>query len=226
MNQWFDVVHQTVWNDDIFIKQEGKMEAQILLWIQNNLRNPVLDAIMKFITSLGDGGYLWMAVILVLLIIPKTRKTGLLCLISFLLTFVVNNLALKNIVNRTRPYVAIPELVPITRLPHDASFPSGHTAISFSVAMVMILTMKKPYGIPAFVLASLIAISRPYVGVHYPSDVLCGFIVSSLIAFGTVECSKLIDKKLIGKKNKKLTVENEDKKLSEENLKTEKESEK
>lgn len=202
------------------------MEAQILLWIQNNLRNPVLDAIMKFITFLGDGGYFWMTVILVLLIIPKTRKIGLLCLISFLLTFVVNNLALKNIVNRTRPYVAIPELVPITRLPHGASFPSGHTAISFSVAMVMILTMKKRYGIPALILASLIAISRPYVGVHYPSDVLGGFIVSSLIAFGIVECSKLIDKKLIDKKNKKLAVENEDKKLSEENLQTEKESEK
>ncbi len=177
------------------------MEAQILLWIQNNLRNPVLDAIMKFITSLGDGGFLWMAVIAVLLIVPKTRKTGLLCLISFLLTFLINNLAIKNLVNRTRPYVAIEGLVPITRLPGDPSFPSGHTAISFSVAMVMILTMKKRWGIPAVILASLIAISRPYVGVHYPSDILAGFAVSSLIAAATVYTAKFIDKKIAIKKN-------------------------
>ena len=178
------------------------MEAQILLWIQNTLRNPVLDAIMKFITSLGDGGILWIAATAVLLIVPKTRKTGLLCLISLLLTFLINNLALKNLVNRTRPYVAIEGLVPITKLPGDASFPSGHTAISFSVAMVMLLTMKKRWGIPAVILASLIAISRPYVGVHYPSDVLAGFIVSTLIAVCTVYTAKFIDKKLAAKKVK------------------------
>ncbi len=186
---------------------EEKMEAQILLWIQNNLRNPILDPIMQFITSLGDGGILWIVVTIVLLIIPKTRKTGLLCLISLGFTVLVNNIILKNLVNRTRPYVAIPDLILITKEPGDASFPSGHTAASFSVAVVMLMTMKKRYGIPAIILATLIALSRLYVGVHYPTDVLGGFVVSTLIAVATVEISKpvskSIEKKLALKKAKK-----------------------
>lgn len=172
------------------------MEAQILLWIQNHLRNPILDPIMQFITSLGDGGILWIIVTAVLLIIPKTRKTGILCLISLGFTVLVNNIILKNLVNRTRPYVAIPDLILITKNPGDASFPSGHTAASFSVAVVMLMTMKKRYGIPAIVLASLIALSRLYVGVHYPSDVLGGFVVATLIAVATVEISKPVSKAL------------------------------
>lgn len=172
------------------------MEAQILLWIQNHLRNPILDPIMQFITSLGDGGILWIIVTAVLLIIPKTRKTGILCLISLGFTVLVNNIILKNLVNRTRPYEAIPDLILITKNPGDASFPSGHTAASFSVAVVMLMTMKKRYGIPAIVLASLIALSRLYVGVHYPSDVLGGFVVATLIAVATVEISKPVSKAL------------------------------
>lgn len=183
------------------------MEAQILLWIQNHLRNPILDPIMQFITSLGDGGILWIIVTAVLLIIPKTRKTGILCLISLGFTVLVNNIILKNLVNRTRPYVAIPDLILITKDPGDASFPSGHTAASFSVAVVMLMTMKKRYGISAIVLASLIALSRLYVGVHYPSDVLGGFVVATLIAVATVEISKpvskTLEKKLALKKAKK-----------------------
>lgn len=188
------------------------MEAQILLWIQNHLRNPILDPIMQFITSLGDGGILWIIVTAVLLIIPKTRKTGILCLISLGFTVLVNNIILKNLVNRTRPFVAIPDLILITKDPGDASFPSGHTAASFSVVVVMLMTMKKRYGIPAIILASLIALSRLYVGVHYPSDVLGGFIVATLIAVATVEISKpvsaFLEKKLAVKKAKKNVSEN------------------
>lgn len=153
------------------------MEGNILLWIQNTLRSPFFNPPLIFITKLGDHALIWIAVLLLLLIFPKTRKSGFICLFSFLLALIVNNLVLKNCIMRIRPYEAVEGLKALVPHLKDSSFPSGHTAISFSVAFVMLLTCRKIMGIPAMILASLIALSRMYVGVHYPSDVLAGLIV-------------------------------------------------
>ena len=115
----------------------------------------------------------------------KNRLCG-----SFVLIFgvIVTNLLLKNIVARPRPFAEIEALIPLIAKPTDFSFPSGHTTASFAVALVMLRMLPKKIGIPAVVLAALVAFSRLYLGVHYPTDVLAGFVValvgSSLAVWG------------------------------------------
>lgn len=156
------------------------IDGSILLWIQENLRVNALTPIVKFITSLGNVGMIWIVITLVMLIMKRTRRVGLMCACSLMLSLLINNVLIKNIVARTRPYEAIQAIRPLVALPIDYSFPSGHSAASFACAWVMLRKLPHKYGIPAAVLAICIALSRLYVGVHYPSDVLAG-IVSGIV---------------------------------------------
>lgn len=158
-------------------------EASFLLWLQNNLRGPVLDPIMTTITHLGDGGIFWIIMAALLMCIPKTRKTGLVCAVSMIIGLIATNLILKNLVGRVRPYELIEGLTILIKTPHDWSFPSGHTTNAFAAAWVMFTRLPKKYGVPALILAILIALSRMYVGVHYPTDVLGGVIVGCSAAW-------------------------------------------
>ena len=159
------------------------MDGQLLLFIQNNIRLEWLNPVVVFITNLGGNAVFYFAVIALLLIFPQTRRVGFMCLVAFFFMYVINNLCIKNIVNRTRPYEVIKDLVPIGKIPSDQSFPSGHTAGAFSIALVLFFRAKKYIGIPALIFAVIIAVSRLYVGVHYPTDVLGGFAVGCLCAF-------------------------------------------
>ena len=160
------------------------LDGNILLFLQEYVRNPVLTPVMKVITTLGNGGAIWIALTILLLAIPKTRKIGCMSLIALLGTLLVNNMLLKNLVARTRPYEVIEGLTYIVRKPSDYSFPSGHAGCSFSAACIMYRRLPRRYGVPALILAILIALSRLYVGVHYPSDVLFGVISGILISYG------------------------------------------
>ena len=166
------------------------MDSSVLLWIQNNMRSDLLTSFFKFITSLGDSGAIWILITVLLLIFSKTRKTGYICASSLSTSFIVNNLILKNLIARPRPYVTIPDLTALIPFPHDFSFPSGHTAASFAVATVIYLTVPKKYGIPALILATLIAFPRLYLGVHYPTDVLAGILTATFIAAFFVQVFK------------------------------------
>lgn len=161
----------------------SELDGGILLWIQDYLRNPVLTPILKVITTLGNGGAIWILLTLLLLMLPKTRKVGCMMMAALLGTLLINNILLKNLVARTRPYEVIEGLTYLVRRPSEYSFPSGHAGSSFAAACVMLRKLPKRYGIPAFVLAVLIALSRLYVGVHYPSDVLFGVISGILISY-------------------------------------------
>lgn len=161
-----------------FLQSVQNLDGEILLQIQQHLRTDMLTPFMKIVTFLGNGGWFWILCAVVLLAIPKTRKTGYAAVLSLIFGVIVTNLLLKNIVARPRPFAEIEALIPLIAKPTDFSFPSGHTTASFAVALVMLRMLPKKIGIPAVVLAALVAFSRLYLGVHYPTDVLVGFVVA------------------------------------------------
>ncbi len=168
------------------------LDQNLLLWIQEHLRMEALTPVMKLITSLGNAGMIWIAVTALLLLLPRTRKVGILCVISLCLNVVLCNGALKHLVARPRPYTQIPQLQLLVKEAKDYSFPSGHTSASFCVAWILQQNLPKKYGYPALLLAFLIGFSRLYIGIHYPTDVLGGFLLGSAIAFAVMLGEKRI----------------------------------
>ena len=161
-------------------------DLPILDWIQANLTSPLGDKVWPIITLFGDDGIFWIALAVILLFFPKTRKTGLGMGIAMALGLLVCNIILKPTVGRPRPYDYQEELgviIPlITKRMHDFSFPSGHTIASFEASVVILLNHKKA-GIAALVLAFLIAFSRLYLYVHYPTDVIVSIFLGTAFAF-------------------------------------------
>ena len=151
------------------------VDFAILDWVQAHLRCGFLDTVVPWITMLGEFGAVWILLALVLLLRKDTRKAGLAVAIALVLDLVVCNLVLKNLVARPRPFW-IREVALLVPPPSEFSFPSGHTAASFA-AVGALWREKNRLKIPALVLAVLIALSRIYLYVHYPSDVLGGLLV-------------------------------------------------
>lgn len=160
------------------------MDYHILLWIQESVRTPLLTVIFRVYTHMGDKGLLWICLTIGLLFFKATRRTGFLCAGSLIGSLLINNELLKRLVERPRPYDAFSDLEPLVGPPGGSSFPSGHTGAAFAFSWVVFRTQPKKYGIPALILAALMGISRLYVGVHYPTDVLGGMITG--IAIGEV----------------------------------------
>lgn len=159
-----------------------ELDVNILLFIQENLRFGFITLVLKFFTLLGDYGMLWIGVALLLILIKRTRSVGVVAGASLAINALLVNVLIKNIVARTRPYEVIESLTRLVGEQSDYSFPSGHTSSAFSVAVVIFLLMPKKYGIPALIVATIISYSRLYVGVHYPTDVLGGFVIGTLVA--------------------------------------------
>ena len=151
------------------------IELSILDWIQTK-HTPFLDKIMVFITRLGDAGIIWIMLSIVLLLIPKTRKSGAVMVVALVVDVLLCNIVLKNLVARTRPYDVNTGVHLLVAKLHDYSFPSGHTAASFASVTALYLAGEKKLWKFALVLACLIAISRLYLYVHYPTDVLGGIL--------------------------------------------------
>ena len=187
-----------------------QFDGNLLIGIQHALNADWLTPIMKSITMLGEDGIFWILVCLVLLLFKRTRRLGVICSLSLLCTFIVCNLCLKPAVDRVRPWITFQLVNPMLPPPGDASFPSGHSANSMGPAWAMFLatmpvrmaggrsydkvrclgwkgegvsphTMHK-FGIAAVILAVLIGISRLYLGMHYPSDVVCGLLIGMIVA--------------------------------------------
>ena len=145
------------------------------------LRQPWLDKIMPLITHLGTGGFIWLgwALLLYLRGTSTSRRVAFLTLVALIISFFLSNELIKGLVNRTRPYQTLDEIITLVKPLQSTSFPSGHTATSFACAMVLAQAGGIMRWLPLTV-AVLIGISRIYVGVHYPSDVLAGALVGLL----------------------------------------------
>ncbi len=159
-------------------------DLPILDWIAANLWCPVLDTLMPIITMFGDGGIFWIAISVILLFSKKHRKTGLAMAFALSMGLLVCNIILKPGVARIRPYdfqmeYFAKEIPLIAGGMHDFSFPSGHTIASFEACTALMLGNKK-FGIPATILAVLIAFSRLYLYLHYPTDVITSIVLGVL----------------------------------------------
>lgn len=158
-------------------------EFGILLGLQHILKSDVMDFLMKWISCLGNSGAIWIVAALVMLATKKYRRCGVFVGIGLLLGLLLGNVILKNIIARPRPCWLVENVQMLVEMPMDFSFPSGHTLSSFIAAFVM-LRRDKRIGFFAFVLASLIAFSRIYLFVHFPTDILGALIIATLIYLG------------------------------------------
>ena len=163
-------------------------DLPILDWIAANLWCPILDTVMPIITMFGDGGIFWIAISVILMLTKKHRRTGFGMAFALIMGLLVCNIILKPGVARIRPYdfqlkYFAKEITLIAGGMHDFSFPSGHTIASFEACTALMLGNKK-FGIPATILAILVAFSRLYLYLHYPTDVIASIILGTL--FGII----------------------------------------
>ena len=178
-------------------------DLPILDWIQANMANPFLDFIMPIITALGDAGIFWMVCAAVLALTKKYRRVGFGMAIAMAMGLLVCNIILKPSVGRPRPYdfqmeLFGREILLLIEAQHDFSFPSGHTIASFEACTVLMLGDKK-LGIPATILAILIAFSRLYLYVHYPTDVIASVILGTIFGIIGYLVAKNVNFSLKGK---------------------------
>ncbi len=167
------------------------IDRAVMDFIQTNLRCDLLDAAMPLVTGLGNGGVVWIACSLLLLLFPKTRKAGAAMAVSLCLEAIFCDVLIKPFVARLRPCdvdTAVQLLIPH---PKGFSFPSGHTGASFAAASSLFFNRAGMWP-AALILAVFIGFSRLYLYVHYPSDVLAGALLGILLGWaGSFLCGRL-----------------------------------
>ena len=156
------------------------VDYNILLLIADKLRGGVLDPVMTVLSLMGNGGAVWIETAVLLLFFRKTRRAGV-AMLALAAGYVIGNLCIKELVMRPRPFVTHSDLTALLDPGDPWSFPSGHALSSFAAATALWCFHKKT-GVLALVLAALIAFSRLYASVHYPTDVLAGMLIGIALA--------------------------------------------
>ena len=156
------------------------LDWSILHWIQNTLTCPALDFLMPKITLLGNGGMVWLLASGVLICTKKYRKQGVILLGGLAIGVLAGNVMLKNLIARPRPCWLDNSVRLLIANPTDYSFPSGHT-LSSVIAATILTKADRRFGYAAIPLAALIAFSRLYLYVHFPSDVLAAVVLGIVI---------------------------------------------
>lgn len=154
----------------------------ILDFIREHCTSGVGDAVIPIITSLGNAGIIWIMFTVIMLCIKKYRKIGIIMAISLILDLLLCNIVLKPLIARPRPFTMRPWIELIIQPPGDFSFPSGHTAASFAIASALLFA-KNRLWMPTMILAVVIAYTRLYLYVHYPTDILGGIAVGFISGF-------------------------------------------
>ncbi len=158
------------------------IEFKILELIHQFTRSDLLDFLVPRISWLGNGGLIWIVLAIVLLATKKYRRTGIALSAGLVLCLVFGNMFLKPIIARPRPCWMFDVQDMLIPIPEDFSFPSGHTYSSFLSAFV-ILTQNKKWGIVTLLVAIIMAFTRLYLFVHFPTDILGGIILGAVIFF-------------------------------------------
>lgn len=170
------------------------LEFKILHWFYS-LHNPILDKIAIFVTKLGSGGIFWIVLTAVMLILSKkSKKPALTSALALFLSVIMVNFVLKNTVARPRPCWIDRSIPMLVKIPKDFSFPSGHSSASFASATAIFYYYRKQ-GILLYIIAILIALSRLYLFVHFPTDVLCGTLIGIIDGIFAKFIMKFIYKK-------------------------------
>lgn len=167
------------------------LELAILNWIQVHLRCGVLDAVLPAISRTADHGELWILLAVVLLLIKGQRKYGAAMAVGLVLDLVSCNMILKPLIGRIRPFAVNGLVELLIPPPLDASFPSGHTAASFA-AVFALKTAGSPLWKPALAVAVVMAFSRLYLYVHWPSDVLAGALLGAAVGWAGAKLAENI----------------------------------
>ena len=174
-----------------------QFDEQALVWIAQHVRNILLDPLMTIYTKLGDAGLLFIALGLVMLLFKSTRKAGFSALCAMIIGLVVVNFTIKPLVNRPRPWLVIEGFVNLVEEHDPNSFPSGHTNAAFAFALALCMTAPRRWmKITAVCAAVVMGLSRLYVGVHFPSDVLVGALIGSLCGLAGAWVVKIVWERL------------------------------
>lgn len=177
------------------------MEIEFLKWVDATFHSQTwLNYIMSGITWLGEFGAAAIVLAIVLLVFKKTRHAGFAVTVALIINVLVVNVILKTAVNRARPWTEWEEILNFyqsvgVRKPTDTSFPSGHAAMCFAGAVALTFRYKVK-AIPALVVAALVAISRIYLCIHYPTDVIGGVLIGSACGVAGHFIVKLIENKM------------------------------
>jgi len=159
-------------------------DRKLFYIINKNIKCGFFDKLMPYITELG--GVIFTSILPLFLILiskNKARIIGFEILISLSISQVLVQI-LKRVLARERPYNILQNINTFGIKLKDYSFPSGHTTASFSIATVLSLNIPQ-LMIPVLILALMVGVSRIYLAVHYPSDVLVGVILGIVSSFAT-----------------------------------------
>lgn len=173
------------------LSQLNQWELGILDWIRSTLQTPFLDVLVPAFTMLGNGGWIWIVISILLMCFPKHRRAGITLAVGLICQLVVCNLFLKNLIARDRPCWLAEGVELLIENPTDFSFPSGHTMVSFIAATILAMYNRK-WGYVAFPVAALMGFTRLYLYVHFPTDVFAGAVLGILAGIAvTVLMKKL-----------------------------------
>lgn len=177
-----------------FLEAVTAWDASVITAIYENVHSAFLTMFFRIVTLLGEGGIFWIAVAVILLFFKKTRRSGICIGASLLIGVIVGNGIIKNVVARPRPYDAIEGIESVVSHLSDYSFPSGHSLCCFEAATALAMNRTR-WAIPAYVGAVLVAVSRLFLFVHYPTDVICGALLGVLFGvLGSLAAGAIYDR--------------------------------